>query len=97
MILFIHLAQIAENEIKSITSYDQIYDEKLEKFLREEYPEYWEDIDGLLDEIKSFEIKNAKSLKVPKFTMQLYGFIYNSLMDFPACKFDFKLLQQKDF
>ena len=36
MILFIHLVQIAENEIKSISSYGQIYNKKLENFLRKE-------------------------------------------------------------
>ena len=27
-------------------------------------------------------------MKIPKFTMQLYSFIYDCLMDFPATKFD---------
>ena len=65
-----------------------IYDEKLEKFLKEECPAYEYDLERLVNEIKSFEIKNLKALKVPKFTMQIYAFIYQCLMDFPACKFD---------
>ena len=88
MVLFIHLARIAENEIKNVESYDMIYDEKLEKFLKEECPADEYDLEGLVNEIKSVEIKNFKALKVPKFTMQIYAFIYQCLMDFPACKFD---------
>ena len=88
MVPLIHLVRIAENEIKNVESYDMIYDEKLEKFLKEECPAYEYDLEGIVNEIKSVEIKNFKALKVPKFTMQIYAFIYQCLMDFPACKFD---------
>ena len=76
MVLFTHLVRIAENEIKNVESYDMIYDEKLEKFLKEECPADEYDLEGLVNEIKSVEIKNFKALKVPKFTMQIYAFIY---------------------
>ena len=88
MVLFIHLVRVAENEIKNVESYDMIYDEKLEKSLKEECSAYDHDLEGLVNEIKSVEIKNFKALKVPKFTMQIYAFIYQCLMDFPSCKFD---------
>ena len=88
MVPLIHLVRIAENEIKNVESYDMIYDEKLEKFLKEECPAYEYDLEGIVNEIKSVEIKNFKALKVPKFTMQIYAFIYQCLMDFPVCKFD---------
>ena len=66
MVLFIHLAQIVENEINSISSYDQIFDEKLETFLREECSAYSDHIKVLVNEIKSVEIKNSKALKIPQ-------------------------------
>ena len=88
MVLFIHFVRVAENEIKNVESYDMIYDEKLEKFLKEERSAYDHSLEGLVNEIESFEIKNFKALNVPKFTMQIYVFIYQCLMDFPSCKFD---------
>ena len=56
MLLFIHLVWTAENDIKVVEIYDQIYDEKLENFLREECSAYEFDVEGLVKEIKSFEI-----------------------------------------
>ena len=56
MLLFIHLVWTAENEIKVVEIYDQSYDEKLEIFLREECSAYEFDVEGLVKEIKSFEI-----------------------------------------
>ena len=87
MELFIHLVKIAENEIKNVESYDMIYDEKLESFLKETCPVYEHDLEGLVSEIKLVEIKNNSS-KLPKFTIKMYAFFYDCLMDFPACKFN---------
>ena len=63
-----------------------IYDEKLENFLKEACPVYENDLEGLVGEIRSVEIKNNNS-KLPKFTIKMYAFFYDCLMDFPACKF----------
>ena len=73
MELFVHLVKVAEQEIKTVESYDMIYDEKLENFLKENVPAYEYDLEGLIDEIKSIEIKNNKA-KIPKFTAQIYDF-----------------------
>ena len=89
MLLYIHLIAIAKNELKSASYFNDIFDVKLEKFLRDYCPIYEYDIEGLIEnEIKTFEIKCNKTMKIPKFTMQLYSFIYDCLMDFPATKFD---------
>ena len=87
MELFIHLVRVAEQEIKTVESYDMIYDEKLEEFLKEYAPAYEHNLPGLLEDIKSIEIRNNKS-KVPKFTIQMYACFYDMLMDFPRCKFE---------
>ena len=87
MELFIHLVREAEHEIKTVESYDMIYDEKLEEFLKEYAPAYEHDLPGLLEDIKSIEIRNNKS-KVPKFTVQMYACFYDMLMHFPRCKFE---------
>ena len=84
MLLFIHLVRVAETEIKSSLTFHDIYDEKLKEFLLEYCSAYEYDLEDLKEsEIKSFEIKRSKTEKIPKFTMQLYSFIYDCLMDFP--------------
>ena len=55
--------------------------------MTEKCPAYG-DCNELADEIKAFDVKNNGKTKVPKFTLQIYAFIYNILMDFPQCKFD---------
>ena len=87
MCLYINLVKVAELEIKNVESYDLIYDNDLKEFLKDECPAYENDLPGLIEEIKSVEVRNFKS-KIPKFTVQLYAFFYQCLIDFPACKFD---------
>ena len=50
---------------------------------------YQYDVEGLVEkEIKKFEVKYNKTMKMPKFTLQLYSFLYDCLMSFPSVKFD---------
>ena len=42
------------------------------------------------------EIKNAKA-KIPKFTLQIYAFVCDILMDFPACAFIFETIATQGF
>ena len=89
VLLYIHLVNIAENELKSASYFNDIFDEKLVNFLKDYCPIYEYDIEGLIEnEIKTFEIRYNKTMKVPTFTMQLNSFIYDCLMDFPSTKFD---------
>ena len=55
-----------------------------------EYCDAYEyNVAGLIEqEIKKFEVKHNKAMKIPKFTLQLYSFLYHCLMDFPKLKFD---------
>ena len=38
MVLYTHLVQVAENEIKTVISYEDIFDNKLRDFLTETFP-----------------------------------------------------------
>ena len=87
MVFYTHLVHVAENEIKTAISYEDISDDKLRDFLTEKCPAY-SDCNELVDEIKAFDVKNTGKTKVPKFTLKMYAFIYKILMDFPPCKFD---------
>ena len=68
MVFYTHLVQVAENEIKTVISYEDIFDVKLRGFLTEKCPAY-NDCNELVDEIKAFDVKNTGKTKVPKFTL----------------------------
>ena len=40
------------------------------------------------NEIKQFEVTHNKTMKMPKFTLRFYSFLYDCLMNFPDVKFD---------
>ena len=68
----------AEQEIKCVSCYDQIYDDRLKDFLMENAPAYEYDIPGLINNIKEIKVSNTKS-KIPKFTTQMYYYFYDML------------------
>ena len=50
---------------------------------------YEYEVEELIEnEIKQFDVKHNKTMKIPKFTLQLYSFLYDCLMNFPDVKFD---------
>ena len=50
---------------------------------------YKYDVEALVEnEIKKFKVNHNKAMKMPKFTLQLYSFLYDCLMNFPNVKFD---------
>ena len=89
MILFVHLIMIAEIELKSASWYEEISDEALQHFLTEYCDAYEYDVEGLIEnEIKKFKVSHSKNMNISKFTLQLYSFFYDCLMNFPENKFD---------
>ena len=89
MKLYTHLIKVAEIELKSANFFSDINDKLLENFLIDYCDAFEYDIAGLIEEeIKKFDAKYNKTIKMPKFTLQLYSFLYDSLMDFPEVKFD---------
>ena len=89
MKLYIHLLKVAELELKSADYFSDAHDELLQKFLIDYCDAYEDDVPGLIEkEIKKFEVKHNRPIKIPKLTLQLYSFLYDCLMDFPKLKFD---------
>ena len=93
---YIKIITCMEDETKSVETYDMIYDDNLREFMEETCPAWSDSAKNLIEDIKSFEIQNFKS-KIPKFTLQIYAFAYDVLMDFPICKFDFKTVTTSNF
>ena len=87
MTLYINIIKSAEQEITCADNYDMIYDDKLREFLIENAPAYERYIPGLVEDIKSVQVKNNTS-KMPKFTLQIYAYFYDMLTDSPICKFE---------
>ena len=76
-------------ELKSAYFYSDINEELLKNFLMEYCDAYEYRVDELIEEeIKKCEVKYNKKMKMPKFTLQLYSFLYDCLMNFPELKFD---------
>ena len=97
MTLYCNIIKNAEQEIKCVSHYEQIYDDRLRDFLKENAPAYEDDIERLVEDIKEVKVSNTKS-KIPKFTMQVYYYFYDMLTDFPPCKFeDLKTVTTKSF
>ena len=56
------------------------------------------DFSELKEIISDIKIKNNKSgCKIAKFTLQIYAFVYQRLMDFPKCRFDYETLTTTNF
>ena len=89
MKLYFHLIKVSEIEPKSANFFSNISDELLLNFLMEYCDAYEYEVKALVEnEIKKFEVKHNKTMKMPKFTLQLYSFLYDCLINFPDVKFD---------
>ena len=89
MELYLHLIKVSEIELKSTNFFSDISDKLLLSFLMEYCDAYKYDVEGLVEnEIKKFKVNHNKTMKMPKFTLQLYSFLYDCLMNFLSAEFD---------
>ena len=78
MNLYIHLIKKSEMELKSADFFNDISDEVLLEFLMEYCDAYEYEVEALVEnEIQQFEVAHNKTMKMPKFTLQLYSFLYD--------------------
>ena len=54
------------------------------------------DFTELKEKISDIEVKSKQKSKIPKFTLQLYAFVYQKLMCFPTTKFECETLTTRD-
>ena len=89
MELYIYVIKVSEMELKCANFFSDISDELSLEFLMEYCDAYEYEVEALVEnEIKQFEVSHNKTMKMPKFTLQLYSFLYDCLMNFPSVKFD---------
>ena len=93
---FLKIIIFMENDINNSETYETIYHNELKDFLEEHCPAYSDEVSLLIEEVKMTEIKNAKT-KIPKFTLQIYTFVYDILPNFPACTFIFETILTQGF
>ena len=87
MKVYIHLIRVAE--IESAYFFSDIGDELLRNFLFVYCDAYENNVNELIEEeIKKIEVQHNKTVKIPKFTLQVYSFLYDRLKNFPEIKFD---------
>ena len=56
------------------------------------------DFDEIKDLISDVKIENSRNgSKIPKFTLQIYAFVYQRLIDFPQGRFDYETLTTINF
>ena len=67
------------------------FDEDLVNFYRNNCSDC-SDFEELKETIGSVEVKNNLGFKISKFTLQIYVFVYQMLMDLPSGRFDFEAL-----
>ena len=67
------------------------FDEDLVNFYRKNCSDC-SDFEELKETIGSVEVKNNLGFKISKFTLQIYVFVYQMLMDLPSGRFDFEAL-----
>ena len=93
---FLKIMIFIENNINNSETYETIYHYELNDFLEEYCPAYSDEVSLLVEEIEMTEIKNSKT-KIPKFTLKIYVFVYDILLDFPACNFIFETIKTEGF
>ena len=74
-----------EDIINGSPNFDEIVNDNLRAFRERDCAEFLDFI-KILDEVKKVKIKN-KNCRIPKVTLQIIGFVYNKIMDFPISDF----------
>ena len=107
---FAHLKNIMKHISKSSVSLLSIFgsnmnqdedqfDLDLKDFLREKYLEI--DLEEVNSKIDDVEIKNivkkTNGNKIPKFSLKLYVFVYDALIDFPESNFMYNTIATNNF
>ena len=94
---FSKIAIVLQQAFNACDEFDECFNDDLLDFCKN-YCAGCSDIAELKDIISDVKIKNNKSgCKIPKFTLQIYAFVYQRLMDFHQGRFDYETLTTINF
>ena len=88
---FLKISVYLQNSINTINEFSECYKDELIDFCNEfcaDCSNFAEIKERVLDVL----IKNKQGSKIPTFTLQVYAFVYQKLMDFPQTRFDYETL-----
>ena len=92
---FLRIAIYLQNSLTRIQEFsDSVYDELIDYC-----SELCKDCENFLEikeRISAVKIKSTPQSKIPKSTLQIYAFVYQRIMDFPHCKFDYETVTTND-
>ena len=92
---FLQIIIFAQECINSLKEFSECFYNELTDFCNE-YCKDCVDFIELKEKISDIEVKSKQKSKVPKFTLQLYAFVYQKLMCFPTTKFECETLTTRD-
>ena len=86
---FLQVVVYLQNSVNSIKDFSEcFYDEPVE--FCNEFCDDCTNFIEIKEKISDVEVKRKQTTKIPKFTLQLYAFVYQRIMRFPKTNFDIK-------
>ena len=85
---YILMIKTAEIDLQYVYHFSEIENENLKNILYEYLDAYEYEVPDLIELIRKFKVQYTKNDKISKYTLQLYSFFYDRIMNFPTTKFD---------
>ena len=82
------MIKTAEIELQSVYHFSEIQNEALQDILYKYFDAYGYDVPDLIESIKKFKVDHHSRFRMSKYSIQLYSFFYDAIMNFPTSKFD---------
>ena len=86
---FLQVTVYLQNSINSIKDFSECFYDELVEFCNE-FCDDCTDFIEIKEKILNVEVKRKQTTKIPKFTLQLYAFVYQRIMRSPKTNFEIK-------
>ena len=86
---FLQVVVYLQNSINSIKDFSECFYDELLEFCNE-FCDDCTDFIEIKEKISDVEVKSKQTTKIPKFTLQIYAFVYQRIARFPKTKFEIK-------
>ena len=92
---FLKIVIVLQNALNTHAEFSNCFDEDLINFCRDNCAGC-SGFNELKEAVGSVEVENNPGFKISKFTLQIYAFVYQKLMDHPSGRFDFNALTNQN-